>query len=85
MVAIMDMAANASSPLDDLRHRVPKLTEATIDYGLTAQCTGFSVKLVWILGYSLLMRAVGWQAVPVPKPGLALQDSLATSSLSGHQ
>ena len=59
MVALMDMAANASSPLDDLRHRVPKLTEATIDYGLTAQCTGFSVKLVWILGYSLLMRAFG--------------------------
>ena len=55
----MDMPAAASSPLDDLRHRVPKLTEATIDYGVPATCTGFSVKLVWILGYGLLMRAFG--------------------------
>jgi DNA-binding MarR family transcriptional regulator len=59
MIAHMDMAANASSRLDDLRHRAPKLDEATIDYGLSAQCTGFSVKLVWILGYGLLMRAFG--------------------------
>jgi DNA-binding MarR family transcriptional regulator len=42
-----------------LRHRVPKLTEATIDYGLLARLAGFSVKLVWILGYGLLMRAIG--------------------------
>jgi DNA-binding MarR family transcriptional regulator len=55
----MDMPADASSRLDDFRHRVPKLTEATIDYGLHTDCTGFSVKLVWILGYGLLMRACG--------------------------
>jgi DNA-binding MarR family transcriptional regulator len=53
------MPADTSTPLDDLRHRVPKLTEAAIDYGLLARCTGFSVKLVWILGYGLLMRAIG--------------------------
>ena len=53
------MPADTSTPLDDLRHRVPKLTEATIDYGLLARLAGFSVKLVWILGYGLLMRAIG--------------------------
>jgi DNA-binding MarR family transcriptional regulator len=55
----VDLPADTSTPLDDLRHRVPKLTEATIDYGLLARLAGFSVKLVWILGYGLLMRAIG--------------------------
>jgi DNA-binding MarR family transcriptional regulator len=55
----VDIPADIRTPLDDLRHRVPKLTEAAIDYGLLAQRTGFSVKLVWILGYGLLMRAIG--------------------------
>ena len=55
----MNLPADTSTPLDDLRHRVPKLTEATIDYGLLARLAGFSVKLVWILGYGLLMRAIG--------------------------
>ena len=55
----MDMPVETSSALDDLRRRAPKLTEATLDYGVPATCTGFSVKLVWILGYGLLMRAFG--------------------------
>jgi len=55
----VDMPADPKTPLDHLRHRVPKLTEAAIDYGLLARLSGFSVKLVWILGYGLLMRAIG--------------------------
>ena len=55
----VDIPADTKTPLDDLRHRVPKLGEATIDYGVLAHRTGFSVKLVWILGYALLMRAFG--------------------------
>ena len=53
------MPADTKTPLDGLRHRVPKLTEASIDYGMLAERTGFSLKLVWILGYALLMRAFG--------------------------
>jgi DNA-binding MarR family transcriptional regulator len=59
MFARVDIPADTKTPLDDLRHRVPKLGEATIDYGMLAHRTGFSVKLVWILGYALLMRAFG--------------------------
>lgn len=59
MLASVDMPLDTRTPLDDLRHRVPKLSEAAIDYGLLATLTGFSVKLVWILGYGLLMRAFG--------------------------
>jgi DNA-binding MarR family transcriptional regulator len=55
----VDTPPDSRTPLDDLRRRVPKLSEATIDYGVLAQRTGFSVKLVWILGYGLLMRAIG--------------------------
>jgi DNA-binding MarR family transcriptional regulator len=55
----MDTQIETSSALDDLRRRAPKLTEATLDYGALATATGFSVKLVWILGYGLLMRAFG--------------------------
>jgi DNA-binding MarR family transcriptional regulator len=55
----MDMPLDSASRLDDFRHRVPKLTEAAVDYGMLPSCTGFSVKLVWILGYGLLMRAFG--------------------------
>jgi DNA-binding MarR family transcriptional regulator len=55
----VDLPADPRTPLDHLRHRVPKLSEASIDYGVLAQRTGFSVKLVWILGYGLRTRAIG--------------------------
>ncbi len=59
ILAPVDRPAQSLTPLDPMRHRVPKLSEAAIDYGVLAQRTGFSVKLVWILGYGLLMRAIG--------------------------
>jgi len=54
----------ASSPdfadaLSDVRRRTPSLEEGAVDYGLLADLTGFSVKLVWILGYDLLAREFG--------------------------
>jgi DNA-binding MarR family transcriptional regulator len=55
----VDVRAQSKTSLDDVRHRVPKLGEATIDYGMLAHRTGFSLKLAWILGYALLMRAFG--------------------------
>jgi DNA-binding MarR family transcriptional regulator len=59
ILPFVDTPPDPRTPLDHMRHRVPKLTEAAIDYGVLAQRTGFSVKLVWILGYGLLMRAIG--------------------------
>jgi DNA-binding MarR family transcriptional regulator len=59
ILPFVDTPPDSRTPLDHMRHRVPKLTEAAIDYGVLAQRTGFSVKLVWILGYGLLMRAIG--------------------------
>jgi DNA-binding MarR family transcriptional regulator len=35
------------------------MSEGQLDYGLLQQLTGFSIKLAWILGYSLLQRAFG--------------------------
>jgi DNA-binding MarR family transcriptional regulator len=55
----MNVHARTATALDQLRRRAPKLSEATIDYGLLAELTGFSIKLAWILGYGLLMRAFG--------------------------
>lgn len=54
----MNQPAEAST-LDALRNKAPKLVDAPIDYGVPAECTGFSVKLVWILAYGLLRRAFG--------------------------
>jgi DNA-binding MarR family transcriptional regulator len=59
ILACVDMPADTKTALDGLRQRVPKLSEASIDYGMLAERTGFSLKLVWILGYALLMRAFG--------------------------
>lgn len=36
--------------------RLPKMQDDAIDFGLLATLTGFSIKLVWILGYSSLCR-----------------------------
>ncbi|RKF22518.1 MarR family transcriptional regulator [Altericroceibacterium spongiae] len=38
--------------------RLPRLADEEVDFGLLAEMTGFSVKLVWILGYTYLTRAI---------------------------
>ena len=55
----MDVGSHRKSALEEVRHRAPKLGEAKIAYGMLANRTGFSVKLAWIPGYALLMRAFG--------------------------
>ena len=46
-------------PLSDVRHRAPALADSSVDYGLLTDLTGFSVKLVWILGRGLLALELG--------------------------
>ena len=53
----MDMQAPASDRDKPLRKVT--LTDAPVDYGLLGDLAGFSVKLVWIIGYGLLMRGFG--------------------------
>lgn len=43
-------------PLSDVRHRTPSLTAGEVDYGLLSDLTGFSMKLVWVLGHGELAR-----------------------------
>lgn len=45
--------------LSGVRHRAPTLANAEVDLGLLTDLTGFSVKLVWILGHGLLARQFG--------------------------
>ena len=45
--------------LTNVRYRAPALADEQVDYGLLAGLTGFSVKLVWILGHALLSRQFG--------------------------
>ncbi|BBC71170.1 conserved hypothetical protein [Altererythrobacter sp. B11] len=49
--------------IDSVRLRAPKLQDTEVDYGVLGEVTGFSVKLVWILGYSLLARHIGDSAI----------------------
>lgn len=56
---MMAVDVDDAAPLADVRHRAPRLGKAEIDYGVLPDLTGFSVKLVWILGHALLMRALG--------------------------
>jgi DNA-binding MarR family transcriptional regulator len=55
----MSTSAELADPLVDVRNRAPALSESEIDYGLLTGLTGFSVKLVWILGHGLLAREFG--------------------------
>lgn len=55
----MDLEAEATPRIDDVRSRAPMMSKGALDYGRLAERTGFSVKLVWILGYALLQRAFG--------------------------
>jgi DNA-binding MarR family transcriptional regulator len=59
----MDVASAKQDSLSEVRHRAPSVGTANVDYGLLTELTGFSVKLVWILGYALLMREFGSSGV----------------------
>jgi len=50
----MSRPSPTADQLQDVRSRTPSLVEGDIDYGLLADLTGFSLKLVWVLGHSLL-------------------------------
>ena len=55
----MELDTEAAHPLALVRHRSPQLAQADVDYGILPDLTGFSLKLVWILGHALLMRGLG--------------------------
>lgn len=52
----MDSETSAPDPLLEVRHRTPSFTQGEVDYGLLTDLTGFSLKLAWVLGNSLLSR-----------------------------
>ncbi len=52
----MDSQTSAPDPLLEVRHRTPSFTQGEVDYGLLTELTGFSLKLAWVLGHSLLSR-----------------------------
>ena len=55
----MSSAPGLADPLHDVRYRAPAFAGSLVDYGLLPDLTGFSVKLVWILGHGLLAREFG--------------------------
>ena len=55
----MSNASGLADPLLDVRYRAPAFAGSQADYGLLTDLTGFSVKLVWILGHGLLAREFG--------------------------
>jgi DNA-binding MarR family transcriptional regulator len=52
----MNNQTRAPDPLLEVRHRTPSFTQGDVDYGLLTELTGFSLKLAWVLGHSLLSR-----------------------------
>lgn len=63
MQGSMALDLDPADPLAQVRHRSPQLATANIDYGILPGLTGFSVKLVWILGHALLMRGLGGSGI----------------------
>ncbi|MBT2134691.1 MarR family transcriptional regulator [Croceibacterium sp. LX-88] len=55
----MRSAAETADPLIEVRYRAPTLDGGAVDHGILTDLTGFSVKLVWILGHGLLAREFG--------------------------
>ena len=55
----MSRVSETHDPLSTVRHRAPTLANAEVHLGLLTELTGFSVKLVWILGHGLLAREFG--------------------------
>lgn len=52
----MSRVVELEDALANVRHRAPTLADSEVDLGLLTDLTGFSVKLVWILGHGLLAR-----------------------------
>ena len=52
----MAYKADRAGMLPDSASRPPSLEAGGVDYGLLTELTGFSLKLVWILGRNLLAR-----------------------------
>ena len=46
-----------------MRRRAPKLQSGPLDYGLLKSTTGFPLKVVWIIGYTLLVKHLGDAAI----------------------
>jgi DNA-binding MarR family transcriptional regulator len=55
----MSKTAASDDLLSGVRHRAPTLEGTEVDLGLLTDLTGFSVKLVWILGHGMLNREFG--------------------------
>jgi DNA-binding MarR family transcriptional regulator len=55
----MSRVTELDDPLSSVRRRAPTLANTEVDLGLLTDLTGFSVKLVWILGHGLLAREFG--------------------------
>jgi DNA-binding MarR family transcriptional regulator len=55
----MNRVVELEDPLAAVRHRAPALAGTEVNLGLLTDLTGFSVKLVWILGHGLLAREFG--------------------------
>jgi DNA-binding MarR family transcriptional regulator len=55
----MDSVIKLEDSLSAVRYRAPALAGTDVDLGLLTDLTGFSVKLVWILGHGLLAREFG--------------------------
>ena len=55
----MSKVVELANALSNVRHRAPALADSDVDLGLLTDLTGFSVKLVWILGHGLLSREFG--------------------------
>ncbi len=43
---------------DEAQRRAPRLSGSELDYGLLKDVVGFPIKVVWILGYTLLTRTI---------------------------
>lgn len=55
----MSSVIELEDSLASVRHRAPALVGTDVDLGLLTDLTGFSVKLVWILGHGALAREFG--------------------------
>ena len=55
----MSSVVELEDALSAVRHRAPPLAGSEVELGLLTDLTGFSVKLVWILGHGLLSREFG--------------------------
>jgi DNA-binding MarR family transcriptional regulator len=59
----MASKADRVDALPDGGRRTPSLEAGPVDYGLLTELTGFSLKLVWILGRNLLAQEFGESGV----------------------